>query len=357
MRRFQRAAIFSLLSAVVCSVACTGGQITAPTYDLGGDDAAATTDLANASGDLRQPTLDLTGVVETPDLTSAADLATTPPTTIGPLTLTFDLAAGAFPAKPGQPSVLVYIPSGFLAEPPYDLIVYVHGHNNCVVNVVKETGGTCSTGGPTRGASNLINQLEDTNKNAILVLPEVKFEQANGDPGKLGTTDGLKNFLAELLPKLEPQLGPAGVADIGNLILMSHSGGYWALAKMATIGGLPVDEVHLLDSLYGYESTFQDWIELDPAAHAMTPPLRRFFSVYTAGGGTDDNNMSMANGAASWSWFDQDARVYDNTTSTWTPDQYLHGAMWKRSSLSHSGVVLYYFQQLIQTSPLLSDKP
>lgn len=356
MRWLQRAAILSLFSTVFGSVACTGGQITAPSHDLGGEDAAASPDLPSTSGDLRAPAADLTGVVATPDLAGSPDL-TTSPTTIGPFTLTFDLAAGAFPAKPGQPSVLVYIPSGFRAEPPYDLIVYVHGFNNCVVNVVKETGGTCSTGGATRGASNLINQLEDTNKNAILVVPEVKFEQASGDPGKLGTTDGLKNFLAELLPKLEPQLGPAGLADIGNLLLMSHSGGYWALAKMATIGGVPVDEVHLLDSLYGYESTFQDWIELDPAAHAMTPPLRRFFSVYTAGGGTDDNNMAMATGAASWSWFDQDARLYDNTTSTWTPDQYLHGAMWKRSSLSHSGVVLYYFQQLIQTSPLLSDKP
>lgn len=347
---------FGLALLIAAGAACTGGTITGPALD----DAA----IDDAPLDLRtSEAADLTGVEAPPDLRVPRDLTgeappdLTAPKTIGPFTLTFDLEAGAFPYKPGQPSALVYIPSGFDPTPPIDLIVYIHGHNNCVVNVVNEVGAKCSPTGAVRGASNLINQLEDAKRNALLILPEVKFDVASGDPGKLGTTDGFKNFLVELLPKLEPQLGAIDLTDVGDVLLMSHSGGYWATAIMATKGGVETSEVHLLDSLYGYASTFQDWIEQEPAKYAMTPPQRRFFSVYTAGGGTDDNNLAMANDAKTWSWFDQSARVHDDTTATWTPDQYLHGAMWKRSGLSHSGVVLYYFQQLLQTSPLLVDKP
>ena len=340
----------------ICA-ACRGGTIASPS------DAGAQTADAHPTVDGKAQPVDL-GLPGSSDANpiASADLTSSGPTdlgslAIGPYTLTFNLDAGAFPYQTGQPSALVYVPTGFSLTPPVDLVVYIHGHSNCVENVVKETGGPCSPSGPIRGASNLLGQLENSKRNALLILPEVKFELASGDPGKLGAQNGLKNFLDELLPKLAPQVGALQLSDVGDILLFSHSGGYWAAAKMATLGGVSTQEVHLLDSLYGYESTFQEWIAQNPATHEAVPPLRRFFSVYTAGGGTDDNNIAMATGAQSWSWLAAGARLYDDGTSTWTDDQFLHGVMWKRSALSHSGVTLYYFQKLLETSPLLVDKP
>ncbi|HEY5952265.1 MAG TPA: hypothetical protein VIV40_42500, partial [Kofleriaceae bacterium] len=56
------------------------------------------------------------------------------------------ISAGAFPPSPDHPSVLVYVPEGFDPTPPIDLVVYIHGFNNCVENIVRDTGQACTPG-------------------------------------------------------------------------------------------------------------------------------------------------------------------------------------------------------------------
>ena len=62
--------------------------------------------------------------------------------------------------------------------------------------------------------------------------------------------------------------------------------------------------------------------------------------------------QAMADRAAGWVGADSGALVDDRTTSTWPPETYAHGLLFKSSALSHDGVPRYYFQQLLQTSGL-----
>ena len=68
----------------------------------------------------------------------------------GTFLLTLD--AGAFPPTASHPSALVYLPSNFDPTPPIGVIVFLHGFNNCVENVVRDAGQSCdpAAGTPVR---------------------------------------------------------------------------------------------------------------------------------------------------------------------------------------------------------------
>ncbi|MBS2029233.1 MAG: hypothetical protein JST54_15125 [Deltaproteobacteria bacterium] len=268
----------------------------------------------------------------------------------GEYLLTLD--AGAFPPTPAHPSALVYIPDGFNLAPPLDVIVYIHGFNNCVVNIVRDAGESCDpdAGLPVSNAYALEAQLDASGKNAILLAPEIAFDQATGAPGTLADDGGFRALLAEALVDMQPVLGTFTVDDVGTVVLASHSGGYQAAAGIATRGGVPVQELWLFDSLYGDFSDFDAWVNQDLAS--LSTLQRRFADVYTCCGGTLANSQDMADRAASWVGADSGVLVDDRTTDTWPPATYLHGLLFKSSALAHDGVPRYYFQQLLQTSSL-----
>ncbi|MBA3542410.1 MAG: hypothetical protein H0T79_22530, partial [Deltaproteobacteria bacterium] len=242
------------------------------------------------------------------------------------------------------------IPQDFDPTPPLDVVVYVHGFNNCITNVLGEVGGPCTPDGPARSAFQLATQLEASGRNAILVLPEVAYDQATGDPGMLGTAGGFRALLDATFANLPAPLGPLDPATVGATIIAVHSGGYRAVAAMATIGDVPVDELWLFDSLYGSVASFDAWIKDDLASFAGAAPARRFANVYTSGGGTLTNSEAMADRAAGWVAADPSVLVDDRTTATWTDDVYHHGLLFKRSGLSHDGVPGYYFEHMLATS-------
>ena len=62
--------------------------------------------------------------------------------------------------------------------------------------------------------------------------------------------------------------------------------------------------------------------------------------------------MQMADRAKTWFAGTPGVVVDDRTTSTWMDPTYAHGALFKRSALSHDGVVRYYFGKLVTTSGL-----
>ena len=59
-----------------------------------------------------------------------------------------------------HPSALVYLPSSFDPTPPLDVVVYLHGWNNCVENVIRDTGASCDAdaGTPARSARNALER-------------------------------------------------------------------------------------------------------------------------------------------------------------------------------------------------------
>ncbi len=255
---------------------------------------------------------------------------------------------GAFPQDPAHPSALLYVPAAFDPTPPVALVVYLHGHNNCVTNIVGKTSGPCTPGGKARTAFALIEQLESSQRNALLLCPELAFDLASSAPGALGVPDGLLTFVTEVLATMSPPMFVPG--DLGPIVVASHSGGYAAAAALATVGGLPVSQVWLFDSLYAKSAEFESWLKDDLDSFATPGWSRRFMDVYTDGGGTADDSQALAATVAPW--FGPNAFVHDTTFATWTLDQYDHGVLFKRSMLSHDGVPKYYFRKLLETSGL-----
>jgi hypothetical protein len=291
------------------------------------------------------------------DAAVAPDAAPPPPADLAPApaaTFLLTLDAGAYPPTPSHPSALVYVPSGFDATPPLSFIVYIHGFDNCVENIVRDAGQSCDPDGgtPVRFAYSLAAQLEASGKNAILLCPEIAFDQATGNPGTLGTAGGFRALLGETLTDLSPRIGARTIADVGTIVVASHSGGYQAAAAIAIRGGVPVSELYLLDSLYGNTTDFDNWVMQDLSSLAGSPPARRFADVYTTGGGTLANSQAMADRAATWVPADGGTLVDDRTTATWPDATYLHGLLFKHSGLTHDGVPTYYFGKLVSSSSL-----
>jgi hypothetical protein len=260
-------------------------------------------------------------------------------------TLRLWLDHGVFPQTPAHPSALVYVPQHFDPTPPLNLIVYLHGFYNCVDNVIRSTNHACTRGGPARNSYALAAQLEASQKNALLVLPEVAYDRASADPGQMAVDGGFQALLGELLGKLG-DVGSYTLDDVGNVIVASHSGGYKAAAGIANHGGVYVSEVWLLDSLYGETDQFDTWVKSD--LESISAAVRRFAVVYTGGGGTLANSQAMATRAAGW--VDAGTLVDDRTTSTWPAATFEHGLLFKRTGLPHDGVPRFYFQPLVSSS-------
>jgi hypothetical protein len=266
-------------------------------------------------------------------------------------TFLLQLDHGVFPASASHPSALVYAPDGFDATPPLNVVVYLHGFYNCVENVVRSSGKACTPGHPVRQAYALTAQLEASRKNALLVIPEVAYDQANADPGQLGVDGGLTALIDEVLGKI-PDVGSFTLDDLGRVVVASHSGGYRAAAGAAQRGGLYVNEVWLLDSLYGSTDDFDAWVQSDLGSFGDAS--RRLADIYTGWGGTLANSQAMAGRAEGW--VGADGVVDDRTTSTLSAARLGQGLVFKRSGLPHDGVPRYYFGRLLSTSGL-PDKP
>lgn len=268
-------------------------------------------------------------------------------------TYLFTLDAQAFPES-GHPGALVHLPPGFDRAQPFGVVVFVHGFENCIANCVETDATSCTPGAAPRSAFGLIDQFDRAHVPAVLVLPEVAYDEATGDPGQLGATNGLRAFLDELFSvQMAPIIGAHTVGDLGRVILLSHSGGYRVAAAAATIGGVPqLREVDLLDSLYGSIASYDAFV-MEHVAPLQPSPDRygrwRFGSVYTDTGGTDANNVSMAMRATAWV-ASPDAMLWDDTYATLAPADYGHPLIFKRSELGHDGVVRYYFEQFVRAS-------
>lgn len=270
-------------------------------------------------------------------------------------TLAFHLASGAYPTS-GHDDVVAYIPARYALGDRVDVIVFLHGWSNCARNVVGAVDTACTPGAGTRRSYALAAQLEASGKNAILIVPELAYDRTSGDPGALAADGAFAALLDETLAKLSPALGVSdralGLGDLGTVVVASHSAGYQTAAAAARAGGVAIDELYLLDSLYGFEGDYDAWVTDAGDDLRATPFVRRFASVYTLGGGTLARSQAMATRAKGWFAAAPATVVDDRTTSTWTAARYAHGALFKRTGLSHDGVPRYYFGRLVTTSAL-----
>lgn len=181
-----------------------------------------------------------------------------------------DLPSAPF-AGPGAPyddaSVLIAVPP---AWDPEEVAVVTHFHG--FYATVEEVDRTQS----------LHVQLGLSGRDAVLVVPQGPVEAADGDFGQLDEPGGHARLVRDVLSVLYRD-GWVRSVELGPQVLSAHSGGYDVTAEVLEEGGLPVDVVHLYDALYARADTFADFV-------AAGGVLR---SVYTAGGGTDEDNEAL----------------------------------------------------------------
>jgi uncharacterized protein YraI len=269
--------------------------------------------------------------------------------------LTFKLTHGAFPTS-SHPDVAVHFPPGFSPSQQPSLVAFFHGWDNCVKNAIGAVDSACAPGGPKRVALHLAEQLDAAKVNAVLVAVELAFDTQSGAPGKLANAGEFKAMLVELIDlHLNPLLSsPLSLGSMDRIVLASHSGGYTALAKVIEVGGVPVDEVVLYDSLYGQYPTYSKWIksQITRFSPNSAQPLR-FSNIWTSGGGTAtlskqlEQEVATALGQAGLS----SSLFYQSTTShTPNASELAHPVVFAYSGLSHYGVPLYFFQHTLEQS-------
>lgn len=180
-----------------------------------------------------------------------------------------------FPAKKHYQdnTVAVFIPKNFKPGAKIDFVVHFHGWGNNVTNALRKY--------------ELLQQLSESGKSAILVVPQGPRNASDSFDGKLEAADGFKRFMNEVMATLH-QKKPFRKSAIGKIILSGHSGGYQVISSILEKGGLTknVKEVWLFDGLYARTEKFQNWFENSDG---------RFIDLYTANGGTKVATENLMN--------------------------------------------------------------
>ena len=138
----------------------------------------------------------------------------------------------------------------------------------------------------------MIEQFTESNKNAILVVPQGPKNAPDSFGGKLEVGNGFLNFMNEILTLLyEKKI--IGNKNIGDIILSGHSGGYRVISYILMRGGLTenIKEVFLFDGLYGQIEKYTYW--LDHFDGKLT-------NIYTENGGTKEESENIMECFNSW---------------------------------------------------------
>jgi hypothetical protein len=175
-------------------------------------------------------------------------------------------------------SVAIFIPRGFRQTEAVDLIVHVHGWRNSIDTVLQRY--------------KFPQQLAESGKNAILVVPEGPYNAPDSFGGKLEDASGLKRLLEDVVEFLVRE-SKIRTRTIGTVILSGHSGAFHGISFALMRGGMPkeIREVYLFDALYGQTEKYAYWID-----HRNG----KLINVYTDSGGTKEETESLMEDLAGW---------------------------------------------------------
>lgn len=170
-------------------------------------------------------------------------------------------------------TVAIFIPKGFRETGKVDFVVHFHGWYNTVAGTLSQY--------------KLIEQLVQSGKNAVLIVPEGPHNAPDSFGGKLEDHDGFKKFMDEVMATLKQrEVFKKKHFALGDIILSGHSGGYRVISAILDRGGRSarVKEVWLFDALYAETDKFLAWWD---KLHG------RLINIYTDGGGTKDDSEAM----------------------------------------------------------------
>ena len=170
-------------------------------------------------------------------------------------------------------TVAIFIPKGFRETGQIDFVVHFHGWRNHVENVLDHY--------------KLIEQLVESGRNAVLIVPQGPRDAADSFGGKLEDPDGFKRFMDEAVKTLREKSALKQKSfRVGRIVLSGHSGGYGVISSILDHGGLTgqVREVWLFDALYGRTDKFLAWINRGEG---------RLIDIYTENGGTKEETERL----------------------------------------------------------------
>jgi hypothetical protein len=173
-----------------------------------------------------------------------------------------------FPAKEHytDSTVAIFIPKGFRETGRIDFVIHFHGWKNNVEGVLQQY--------------KLIEQLIDSGRNAVLIVPQGPRNAPDSFGGKLEDPNGFQRFMDELVETLQQKSALERKRfTIGQIVLSGHSGGYEVISSIVACGGLAdhIREVWLFDALYAQTDKFLAWHDKQHG---------RLLDIYTEHGGT-----------------------------------------------------------------------
>ena len=185
-----------------------------------------------------------------------------------------------FPAEKhySDSSVAIFIPKGFRQTDAVDIIVHIHGWWNNIDTVMKRY--------------KLPQQIAESGKNVVLVVPEGPRNAPDSFDGKFEDPGGFRNFVNDVVAYLV-RAGKIKTAALGKVILTGHSGAYHGISFALLRGGMPerISEVILFDALYGQTEKYAYWID-----HFNG----KMVTIYTDSGGTKDETESLMEDLRGW---------------------------------------------------------
>jgi hypothetical protein len=175
-------------------------------------------------------------------------------------------------------SVALFIPRGFRNTSAVDFVVHIHGWWNNVDTVLRRY--------------RLPQQLAESGKNAILVVPQGPLNTPDSFGGKFEDAGGLGKFIEEIAEYLF-RTGKIKTRTVGNVILSGHSGAYHAISFALMRGAIPekIREIFLFDALYGQTEKFVYWIDHYQGKMVL---------IYADSGGTKDETESLMEDLRGW---------------------------------------------------------
>ena len=175
-------------------------------------------------------------------------------------------------------SVAIFIPKGYHQTDAVDIVVHLHGWWNNIDTVLKRY--------------RLPQQVAESGKNVILVVPEGPRNAPDSFGGKFEDPGGFKKFIEDVAAFLVRE-SKIKTQTVGKIILTGHSGAYHGISFALMRGGIPdkIREVYLFDALYGQTEKYAYWID-----HYKG----KMITVYTDSGGTKDETESLMDDLRGW---------------------------------------------------------
>ena len=176
-------------------------------------------------------------------------------------------------------SALVFVPSYFSTKKPFELVIYIHGWNNCIDSSLKQF--------------DLIKQLYSTNKNAILIFPEGPKNAPDSYAGKFEKATIFNSFIKDILDKLNTKKVITNTQNF-KLVIAGHSGAYRAMSYILLHSTYTIEGIALLDALYGSEEKFAVYLQKNKNC--------KLINIYTNEGGTMQNSIDFMTSMTAWKW-------------------------------------------------------